>query len=322
MDRRTFCALAGASMVQARTAWSTEGFPARPVKLVAPYPPGGTVDILARAIAQQMGQRLGQSMFVDNRGGANGTLGASSVAHSAPDGYTALFGAVHQAIAQSLYPRLTYDIQKDLTPVGFLGRVNHVLLCNNALPVRTVADLVAYLKANPGKLNYATPGNGSLHHLMAEQFKTATGTSMSHVPYKGAGQAMVDLISGSVHVYFETMPSALQHVRAGSVRALAVTARTRSAAMPEVPTIAERGIENYDASSWYGLFVPARTPQPIVVRLNQAVNDSFASSAFADQWKGLGAEVGGGSPESLAQLLAEESTRWASVAKASGIRID
>lgn len=323
MNRRNLCAaMAGMAILPWSVASAQSKFPSRPIRLVAPYPAGGTVDILARAIGVPLGKALGQSVVVDNRGGAGGTLGTDLVAHAPADGYTLLFGAVHQAIAQSVYSKLNYDFQRDLVPVSMLGRVNHVLIVNNGLTVRTVADLVAYLKANPGKLNYGTPGNGSLHHLLAEQFKAMTGTSMSHVPYRGAGQSMVDLIGGAIHVYFESMPSALQQIRSGTVRALAVTSKQRSIALPQIPTLAESGLDNYDASSWYGMFAPANTPKDVVQRLNEAINQVYASKEFVAQWREFGAEPGGGAPSELAALVDSEVPRWAAVAKAAKIRID
>lgn len=297
-------------------------YPGQPVRLVAPYPPGGTVDILSRTLAVPLGRELGQQVFVENKAGANGTLGTDMVAHAPADGLTLLFGAVHQAIAHSIYPKLNYDIRRDLAPVAFLGRVNHVLLVSNGVAAKSVQELITLLKASPDRFNYGTPGGGSLHHLMAEQFKAVTGTSMTHVPYKGSGPAMVDLIGGAIQVYFETMPSALQHIRSGSVRALAVTSRQRSSALPQVPTMAESGLDTYDASSWYGLMVPAKTPVAVVERLNTAVNKAFANVEFANQWKSLGAEPGGGTPQELAKLLSAEVDRWGALAKAANIRAE
>jgi tripartite-type tricarboxylate transporter receptor subunit TctC len=298
-----------------------DAYPTQVVKLVAPFPPGGTVDILARAMALQLGHEIGQQVIVENRGGAGGTVGADVVARGPADGYTVLFAAAHHAIAQTVYPKLGYDI-RSLAPVAFLGRVNHVLICNNNLPVKTVGELIAYLKANPDKVNYGTPGSGTLHHLMAEQFKAATGTTMAHVPYKGSGQAMVDLMGGQIQVYFETMPSALQHIRNGSVRAIAVTSHQRSSYLPHLPTIAESGVANYDASSWYGIVAPANTPRSALVRMNQAINAAFRDAAFAAQWKSLGAEPGGGTREELGKLVAAEVDRWALVAKAANIKVE
>ena len=298
-------------------------FPTQIVKLVAPFPPGGTVDILSRAIGQQMAlTALRAGVIVENRGGAGGTVGADFVARAPADGYTMLFAAAHHAIAQTVYPKLGYDIRRDFAPVGFLGRVNHVLLCTNALPVTTVRELVAYLKANPDKVNYGTPGSGTLHHLMAEQFKLSTGTHMAHVPYKGSGQAMVDLIAGQIQVYFETMPSALQQIRGGSVRALAVTSRERAVSLPGVPTVSEAGVPGFDAASWYGLMVPVRTPQSVVMQLNQALNAAFQNPEFIARWGAFGATPGGGTPDQLGTLMASEVDRWALLSKAANIKVE
>lgn len=295
-------------------------YPAQVVKLVAPFPPGGTVDILSRALAEALGRELGQAMIVDNRGGAGGTIGADIVSKAPPDGYTVLFGAVHHAIAQSVYPKLGYDIRK-MVPIGLLGRVNHAVIVTNSLPAKNVRELVGLLKDSPEKYSYATPGAGTMQHLMTELFKSVTGTSMTHVPYRGSGPAMVDLIAGNTQVMFETMPSALQHIRAGSVRAIAVTGSQRAGYLPAVPTIAESGAPNYDATSWYGLFAPAGTPAPVVERLNQAINAAFGNKKFREQWIGLGADPGGGTPEQLAQLTSSEVERWAAVAKKASITV-
>lgn len=328
MKRRAFIqtmSVIGAGMAARATgayaAADAAAFPTAPVRLVAPFPPGGTVDILARVVSAQLTRELGQSVIVENRAGAGGTIGADAVARSKPDGYTILFGAAHHAIAQTVYPSLPYDIRK-MTPISFLGRVDHVLLVTNKLPVKNVSELVAYLKAHPDTVAYGTPGSGTLHHLMAEQFKAVTGTRMMHVPYKGSSPAMVDLISGTIQVYFETMPSALQYVRNGSVRALAVTSKQRSRSLPNLPTIAESGVPNYDAASWYGLFSAAGTPAPIVAKVNAATARAFEDSAFVTQWRNQGAEPGGGKPDVLQKLLISEVDRWSSVAKEANIRIE
>lgn len=313
-------ALALAAIACAPLARAQGPYPSQVIKLVAPFPPGGTVDILSRALADRLGRELGQSMVVDNRGGAGGTIGADLVSKAPADGYTLLFGAVHHAIAQSVYPKLGYDIRK-LTPIGVIGRVNHAVIVNNALPAKDIKELVALLKAAPDKYSYATPGAGTMQHLMTELFKEVTQTSMLHVPYRGSGPAMIDLISGNTQVMFETMPSALQHIRAGSVRAIAVTSSKRADFLPNVATIAESGTIEYDASSWYGLYAPAKTPASVVDRLNQALNRIFTDRKFIDQWVALGAEVGGGSAADLAKLTAAEVERWAVVAKASKISV-
>ncbi len=330
MNRRDY--LAGVTGAATMMAWTSErafaqqrfdGAPtAAPIKLIAPFPPGGTVDILARALTLSLTPALNRPMVVENKGGAGGTVGADIAAHSPADGNTLLFATAHHAIAQSVYPKLGYDIQADFAPVAFLGRVNHVLICNKALPVTNVLELVDYLKKKPDRLNYGTPGSGTLHHLMAEQFKAASGTSMQHVPYKGSGQAMVDLIAGQIHVYFETMPSALQHIRNKSVRALAVTSQRRSDQLPNVPTVAESGLPGYDASSWYGLLVPKGTPPRFIDQLNKAVNSVYEDPNFVVRWTELGAERGGGTPQDLGKLLSDEVVRWSRVATTANIKVE
>lgn len=296
-------------------------YPSQVIRLIAPYAPGGTVDILSRALADQLQRELGQSVIVENRGGAGGTIGADVASKAQPDGYAVLFGAVHHAIAQSVYPKLNYDI-RDMTPIGFLGRVNHALIVYNGLPAKSTAELTALLKADPARYSYATPGAGTMQQMMAEYFKSASGTQMTHVPYRGSGPAMVDVISGNVQVMFETMPSALQHIKSGNVRVIAVTAKTRSPHLPDVPTIAESGTPNYDATSWYGLYAPAKTPKAVVDRLNLAINNAFRDKAFVDRWTKLGADAGGGTPEALKKLTADEVTRWGEVAKAAKITVN
>lgn len=320
MQRRELLSLAlGAigpvSMVQAQSK-----YPAQPIKLVAPFPPGGTVDILSRTLGEQMSRELGQSVIVDNRGGAGGTIGADIASKAAPDGYTVLFGAVHHAIAQSVYPKLNYDIRK-MSPAAFLGRVNHAVIVNNALPAKNIAELIALLKAAPDKYSYATPGAGTMQHVMTEYFKNVTGTQMTHIPYRGSGPAIVDLISGNVHVMFETMPSALQHIKAGSVRAIAVTSGQRAKYLPDVPTVAQSGAPNYDATSWYGLYAPPKTPQAVLDPLNRAVNAAFQNQSFVERWVSLGADPGGGAPDDLTKLTASEVARWAEVVHKAKIQI-
>lgn len=318
MDRRQLLALA--AMAPLGRAFAQADFPNQTIRLIAPYAPGGTVDILSRQLAEPLRAGLGQSVIVENRGGAGGTLGADAVAKSRPDGYTILFGAVHHAIAQSVYPHLGYDI-REMTPVGFLGRVNHALIVNKNLPAGNVSELVALLKASPDKYSYATPGAGTMQHLMAEYFKSVTGTQMMHVPYRGSSPAIVDIIAGNVDMMFETMPSAIQHIRAGSVRAIAVTSRDRSPHLPDVPTAAESGAPNYDATSWYGIYAPPSTPQAAVAALNRAVNQAFGDPRFVKRWVELGADAGGGTPDELAQLTRSEVSRWGEVARRAKISV-
>lgn len=318
MDRRQLLALA--AMLPFARAGAQPAYPSQSVRLIAPYAPGGTVDVLSRQLAEPMRASLEQTVIVENRGGAGGTLGADTVAKAKADGYMVLFGAVHHAIAQSVYPKLTYDI-RDLSAIGFLGRVNHVLIVNKDLPAKNVEELVALLKRSPARYNYATPGAGTMQHLMAEYFKSVTGTQMMHVPYRGSAPAIVDIIAGNVNMMFETMPSAIQHIRAGSVRAIAVTSKSRSPNLPDVPTVAESGAPNYDATSWYGLYAPAGTPGFVVDKLNKAVNHAFSNADFVQKWTALGADKGGGAPAELAALTRSEVERWAKVAKDANIRV-
>lgn len=321
MQRRELLSLAlGASIAPVSMVNAQPKYPSQIVKLVAPFPPGGTVDILSRTLGEQLSREIGQSVIVDNRGGAGGTIGADIASKATPDGYTLLFGAVHHAIAQSVYPRLNYDIRQ-MSSAAFLGRVNHAVIVNNNLPVKNIAELIALLKAAPDKYSYATPGAGTMQHVMTEYFKNVTGTQMTHVPYRGSGPAIIDLISGNVHVMFETMPSALQHIKSGSVRAIAVTAAQRAKYLPQVPTVAESGAPNYDATSWYGLYAPPKTPQTVLDQLNRAVNAAFQNKSFVDRWFSLGADPGGGAPGELTKLTASEVARWAEVVHKAKIQI-
>lgn len=319
MNRRQLLALA--AMAPVLNAFAQGEFPSKPIRLVAPYSPGGTVDILSRTIAEPMRVALGESVVVENRDGAGGTLGADLVSKATSDGYTILFGAVHHAIAHSVYKTLKYDI-REMTPIAFLGRVNHALIVNKDLPAHSVAELIALLKAHPDKYTYATPGAGTMQQLMAEYFKSATNTQMMHVPYRGSAPAIIDIIAGNVHLMFETMPSAVQHIRAGNVRVLAVTSKTRALLLPDVPTIAESGAPNYDASSWYGLYAPPNAPRDAVMRMNEAVNSAFSDKVFLQRWLDLGTDSGGGGdPGDLNQLTRDEVARWGEIARAANISV-
>lgn len=319
MKRNTFCfAAIMTTALMASSYASASTYPTHPVRLIAPYAAGGTVDILSRALGERLSRELNQPVIIDNRGGAGGTVGADYAAKSKPDGYTVLFGAAHHAIAQSVYPKLGYDI-RDLEPIGYIGRVNHAVIVTNDLPVKTIAELIDVLKKDPEQYNYATPGAGTMQHLMTEHFMTVTDTNMTQVPYRGSAPALIDVIAGDVQVMFETMPSALNHINAGNVRAIAVTATERSPHLPDVPTIAESGAPNYDATTWYGLYAPATTPPEAIEKLNAAINVAFADQAFVEQWIKLGADPGGGTSDELRTLTHEEVERWAKVAKDANI---
>ncbi len=309
--------VAGGALAQA------PAYPSKPIRLVVPFPPGGATDILAREVAQKLTEAWGQSVVVDNRPGAGGNIGAELVARAAPDGYTLLMGTVGtHAINASLYAKLPYDHVKDFAPVILVAGVPNVLVVNPALPVNTVAELIAYAKANPGKLNFASSGNGTSIHLSGELFKVMAGVQMTHVPYKGSAPAVADLISGQVQLMFDNLPPSLPQIKAGKLRALAVTSATRAPALPDVPTIAEAGLPGFEASSWFGVLAPAGTPPAIVARLNAEIAKWLASPEAREKLSKQGANAAGGSPEDFAKHIAAETTKWAKVVKDSGAKVD
>jgi tripartite-type tricarboxylate transporter receptor subunit TctC len=316
------CAAAAASMTPA-AAFAQAGWPNKPIRLIVPFPPGGGTDAFARPLSKVLTAQLGQPILIDNRGGAGGTLGAELAAKSAPDGYTFLVGAIHHAIAPSMYPKLGYDLQKDLVPVTVLSYVPNVLVVNpQRLPAKTYDEFFKYLKANPGKLNYGSAGNGTSHHLTVELYKTLTRTFVTHIPYRGAGPALQDLLAGQVDLMFDGLGSAMPHIKAGKLVPLAVTSEKRSFALPDVPTLAETGVKGYDARTWYAIWAPAGTPRDIVVRMQQEVARALAGTELKDTWYALGAEAGGQTPEVMQQFVTAEIAKWAKAVKDSGAKLD
>jgi tripartite-type tricarboxylate transporter receptor subunit TctC len=318
-------ALLAAIALVATTPAAAQGaaYPTKPVRLVVPFPAGGTTDILARAVAQKLSETWGQQVIVDNRPGAGGNIGSELVAKAPPDGYTLLMGTVGtHAINPSLYAKMPYNHVKDFTPVILVAGVPNVLVVNPSLPVNSVQELIAYGKANPNKLNFASSGNGTSIHLSGELFRTMTGVQMTHVPYKGSSPALTDLIGGQVQLMFDNLPSSLQFIKAGKLRALAVTSLARSQALPDVPTLAESGLPGFEASSWFGVLAPAGTPANIVAKLNTAVAAWLASPAAKEQLAAQGAIPAGGSPDAFVKHIADESAKWAKVVKASGAHVD
>ncbi len=302
---------------------SAQTYPNKPIRIVVPFPAGGTTDVLARAAAQKMSETLGQPAVVDNRPGAGGNIGAELVAKSPPDGYTLLMGTVGtHAINPSLYPKMPYDHVRDFAPVILVAGVPNVLVVNPALPVNSVQELIAYAKANPGKLNFASSGNGTSIHLSGELFKTMAGVQIAHIPYKGSAPALQDLVGGQVQLMFDNLPSSLALIKAGKLKALAVTSKERAAALPDVPTMAESGLPGFEASSWFGLLVPAGTPQPIVLKLNADVAKWLASPDAKEKLLAQGAIAAGGTPEDFARHIAAETAKWQKVVKDSGAKID
>jgi tripartite-type tricarboxylate transporter receptor subunit TctC len=298
-------------------------YPERPVRVVVPFPAGGGGDTLARTVTNRLALELKQPIVVDNRAGAGGNLGAEIAAHSAPDGYTLLYGTngTH-AINQSLYRKIPFDPQKDFAPISRLTRIAAILVVNPALPVNSVAELIAYAKKNPGKVTFASAGNGTTSHLAGELFKSSTGVDIVHVPYKGGAPAITDLIGGQVNMMIEVMPNAYQHVKGGKIRALAVTTAQRSAVAPDIPTLVESGVAGFEVSAWDGLWAPAGTPQPIIDRLNEAVRKSLEDPAIKDALFQRGAEPVPSTPSALAAHVASETARWAKVVKESGATVE
>ena len=297
------------------------------MRVVVPFAPGGTTDILARALAPELAKAFGQGVIVDNRAGAGGNLGADLVAKSPPDGYTLVMGTVGtQAINPSLYPKMPYDAAKDFAPITLVAGVPNVLVMNpakaKAAGITDVRSLIAYARANPGKLNMASSGNGTSIHLAGELFKSMTGTYMVHFPYKGSGPALLDLIGGTMDLMFDNLPSALPHVKAGKLVALAVTSSARSAALPAVPTVAEAGVKGFEATSWFGLLAPAGTPADIVQRIQQESAKALASPALRERLLSQGAIPGGMPPAEFGRFIATETKKWAAVVKSSGAKVD
>jgi tripartite-type tricarboxylate transporter receptor subunit TctC len=288
-----------------------------------PFPAGGTTDILARAVAQKLTEAWGQAVVVDNRPGAGGNIGSELVAKSAPDGYTLLMGTVGtHAINPSLYAKMPYDNIKDFAPVILVAGVPNVLVVTPALPAKSVQELIAYGKANPGKLNFASSGSGTSIHLSGELFKVLTGVQMTHVPYKGSAPALQDLVGGQVQLMFDNLPSALALIKGGKLRAMAVTSTTRAAAIPDVPTVIESGVPGFEASSWFGVLAPAGTPSAIIAKLNAEIGKWVSSNEAKEKLLGQGANAAGGSPDDFARHIAAETAKWAKVVKESGAKVD
>ncbi|MDF3832224.1 tripartite tricarboxylate transporter substrate binding protein [Cupriavidus basilensis] len=324
-----FATLAGACLgTPAGPALAADPYPGKPIRLVVPFPAGGTTDILARAVAAELSKLQGWNVVVDNRPGAGGNIGADLVAKAAPDGYTLLMGTVGtHGINQSLYGKLPFDPIKDFAPITEVASVPNVLVVNPAFAqqnrIGTVADLTAYARANPGKLNMASSGNGTSIHLAGELFKTQTHTYMVHFPYKGSGPALTDLAGGTMQLMFDNLPSSMALIKGGKLKALAVTSAKPSPALPGVPTVAEAGrLPGFEASSWFGLLAPAGTPHDIVARVQQEVARSLATPAVREKMQAQGAEPVGNTPEQFAAFIRAEHGKWAKVVKDSGAKVD
>ena len=320
MKIRTFLALALLAFASLARA---DDYPSKPIRFVVPYPAGGPLDTVARLLGQKVSESMKQPIIVDNRPGAGGNIGADFVAKAAPDGYTILMGAVAtHAINPTLYSHIPYDPVADFMPVTQVASTPNVLVVNPSLPAKNVREFIAYAKANPGKLNFGSGSTGSAGHLAGELFKTMAGVDMTHVPYKGAGPAMQDLVAGQIQLMFDNLASSLGQIRAGKVRALAVTTAKRTSLAPDLPTIAESGLPGFDINTWFGVFVPAKTPQPIVDRLHAEFTRALAMPDVRQKMVDLGAEPVGSTPAEFAALIRSEKDKYARVIKASGAKVD
>ena len=307
--------------IAAPLAAAAQDYPTRPVVLVSPFPPGGSVSLVARIVAEKMGETLGQSIVVENRGGAGGTIGARSVAKSPPDGYTLLLGYTGTlAIGPSMYPNAGFDPRKDFAPVGRIGTAPTLLVVHPSVPLHSVAELIAYAKANPGKLNFGSAGIGTVGHLAGELMATMAGLRLVHVPYKGTGPAITDLLGGHIPMMFTPVPTAHAQAESGLLRALAVTGAERSSLLPNVPTVAESGLPGYEAALRYGLVAPAGTPRAIIERLNKELRTALAAEDVRSRLAADGAEVLPSTPEQYAADIDREEATWSKVVNALGLR--
>lgn len=303
-----------------------QNFPTKPIRFIVPYPPGGPLDTIARLTGQQVSQRLGQPVIIDNKPGAGGNLGADAVAKSAPDGYTILMGAVAtHAINPTLYKKMPYDAAKDFAPITLLVSTPNVLVVNPSVKARSVTELIALAKREPGKLNFGSGSNGSAGHLAGELFKSMAGVDMTHVPYKGSAPAQQDLLAGQIQIMFDNLASAMPQIKAGKLAALAVTTAKRSALAPDLPTIAESGgaaLAGFDISTWFGVFAPAGTPKEIVAVLNQEFNRAIHVAEVKEKLDAMGADALGSTPEAFAAYIKTEASKYADVIKKSGAQVD
>jgi tripartite-type tricarboxylate transporter receptor subunit TctC len=300
---------------------TADDYPSRPIKWVVGYPPAGTTDILARLIGQRLSELLGQQFIIENRPGAGNNMGTEAVVNAPPDGYTVLLVNPANGINASLYQKLNFNFIRDIAPVAGLTRVPNVMEVNPAVPAKTVQELIDYAKANPAKVNLASSGHGTSVHLSGELFKMMTGLNLLHVPYRGSAPALTDLISGQVQLMFDNMPSSIEHIRAGKLRALAVTTAMRSPELPDVPTVAET-VPGYEASAWFGMGAPKGTPPDIINKLNQAINRALADPNIQARLRDLGGAPMAGTPADFGKVIADETDKWSKVVKAVGVKVD
>jgi tripartite-type tricarboxylate transporter receptor subunit TctC len=324
LRRRILQLLAAATALSSPLAWGqAAGWPAKPVTIVVPFPAGGGTDAFARPLSAALTKQTGKQFIIDNRGGAGGTVGATIASKAAGDGYTFFMGAVHHAIAPAMYPKLDYHLETDFIPVGLISSVPQVIVVNpQRVPVTDLKGLLEYVRANPGKLNYASAGNGTSHHLAGELFKLQTRTFITHIPYRGAGPALQDLVAGQVDLMFDGLGSSAQHIKAGRIRALAVAADKRAPGFPDVPTSVEAGVPTYQVATWYGLWAPKGTPKEVVAAMQAEMKKAFATEEIKNAWISLGTNVPNLWGDDFGKFVAAETKRWAEVVKSSGAKLD
>lgn len=321
LNRRQWLALSSLTVVL--PGFAQGKYPAKPITMVVPFAAGGTTDILGRLMAKHLATRLGGTVVVDNKAGAGGSLGAAHVGKAPGDGYTLLMGTIGtHAINQYLYKKLAYDPFKDFAPISLVARVPNVLVVHPSQPYKTVKEMIAYAKANPGKVNYASAGNGTSIHLSGAMFEQMAQVDMVHVPYKGSAPAITDLLAGQTSCMFDNLPSAMPHIKSGALRAVAVTSSQRFPALPNLPTIAESGLPGYDATSWFGLWAPASTPADLVARLNSEINQILAQADVKQVMLEQGAEAAPDTPPQFAAFIQSEANKWAKVVKAANVQLD
>ncbi|MCX2863017.1 tripartite tricarboxylate transporter substrate binding protein [Paucibacter sp. PLA-PC-4] len=320
MTRR--CLLAAAAILAA-TGVQAQSWPSKPVTWVVPFPAGGGTDAFARPLTAVLSKQTGKQFIIDNKGGAGGTVGAGIASKAAPDGYTFFMGAVHHAIAPSMYPKLEYKLEEDFVPVALISSVPQVIVVNPAkVPATDLKGLLEFIRKNPGKLNYGSAGNGTSHHLAGELFKLQTKTFITHIPYRGAGPALQDLIAGQVDMMFDGLGSSATHIKSGRIKALAVAANKRAPGFPDVPTSVEGGVPTYQVATWYGLWAPKGTPKDVITAMQGELRKAFADEAIKSAWNGLGTEVPSMYGDAFGNFVSSEVKRWAEVVKSSGAKLD
>lgn len=324
--RRRALVTAALATLTLATPWAAQAqasaYPDKPVRFLVPYPPGGGTDVIARIVQERFQAALGQPIIIENKGGAGGSVGTEVVSRAAPDGYTVLFTLSSHTINPAIFTKLSFDTVKDFEPVGTVASLPQILVANPQLPANSVAELVALAKAKPGSLSFASVGNGSPGHLAGELFKIRMGVQMTHIPYRGGGPAVTDVIGGQVPLLWVSIPAAAQFVKTGKLKALGVSTLKRSAAFPDVPTMQEAGVPDFEVDSWYAMFVPARTPKPVIERLNRALNTVVADPAVREKLLAQGSEAVGGTPEALGKTVAAELPKWARLVKDANIKVD